>query len=240
VVDVPRKTCIKCLVEKDLSEFPLSKCNKDGHKGSCRECCNKHTKEYKREYYKIPENRERRRIMNKRNKDLRKDTPEYKAMEKRWNKKHYEKNKEVLNANKKIYVEKNRARRREYVREWKKYKYHNDINFKLADLLRERIRAVLKGKTKKGSAVADLGCSFDFFRSYIESKFKQGMTWNNLGRGCNGKGMQEWQLDHIRPLALFNLEDREEFLKAVNYTNLQPLWATENLKKGKKLEKVHD
>ena len=48
------------------------------------------------------------------------------------------------------------------------------------------------------------------------------------------KGMQEWHIDHIRPLVTFNLEDREEFLKAVHYTNLQPLWATENFKKHDK------
>jgi len=224
-MDKFRKECIKCNIEKELYCFPKSKCNKDGYKGVCRDCCNKANKVYKIEYYKNPINKERRRIMNRLNKYLHKDTPEYKARVKQENKRHYEKNKEKLNADKKIYVEKNRVRRNEYVRKWKYNKYHNDIKFKLSELLRERIRSVLKGRSKKGSAVADLGCSFDFFRKYIESKFKSGMGWENHGKFG-------WHIDHIKPLSLFNLEDREEFLKAVHYTNLQPLWAIDNLKKG--------
>jgi hypothetical protein len=61
------------------------------------------------------------------------------------------------------------------------------------------------------------------FKLHIEQQFVDGMTWDNWG---------EWHLDHIRPLASFNLVDRDQFLTACHYSNYQPLWATDNLIKG--------
>jgi hypothetical protein len=71
-----------------------------------------------------------------------------------------------------------------------------------------------------------LGCSIPELKTYLESKFQEGMSWENWG-------IYGWHIDHIIPLDAFNLTNREEFLKACHYTNLQPLWAEENLKKGK-------
>jgi hypothetical protein len=55
------------------------------------------------------------------------------------------------------------------------------------------------------------------------ARFQPGMSWQNWG---------EWHLDHIRPLASFNLSDRTQFLQAVHFSNYQPLWAIDNLRKG--------
>lgn len=101
-----------------------------------------------------------------------------------------------------------------------------DINFKLADSLRCRLRSAIKKNTKTGSAVRDLGCTIEELKVYLEKQFKDGMTWQNHGK---------WHIDHIIPLISFNLEDREQFLKACHYTNLQPLWAKDNLSKGGKI-----
>lgn len=90
--------------------------------------------------------------------------------------------------------------------------------------LRTRIGKIVVRKQKAGSAIKDLGCSYSKFVSHIESKFKDGMSWKNYGK---------WHIDHIKPLKLFNLSNREEFLKACHYTNLQPLWASENCSKGR-------
>jgi hypothetical protein len=100
-----------------------------------------------------------------------------------------------------------------------------DLNYKLTAYLRSRINKVIKRNQKAGSAVTDLGCSVDFLKEYIEARFLPGMSWSNWGP----KG---WHVDHVTSLACFNLANREQFLTACHYTNLQPLWWEENLHKG--------
>ena len=118
---------------------------------------------------------------------------------------------------------KNKEKRKSYHRN----KYSNDINFQLSDVLRSRLRKALKNNAKSGSAVRDLGCSISELKKYLESQFQEGMSWDNYGR-------DGWHIDHIEPLAAFDLEDKEELKKACHYTNLQPLWAEDNLKKSNK------
>ena len=108
----------------------------------------------------------------------------------------------------------------------RKVRYHNDINYRLTRVLRARLNGALRNNHKSGSAVEDLGCSIEEFRIYLESKFQEGMSWANYGK---------WHIDHILPLSSFDLADREQLLKACHYTNLQPLWLTDNLKKSDKL-----
>lgn len=101
-----------------------------------------------------------------------------------------------------------------------------DINFKIKRRLRHRIYCALRFNTKVGSAVKDLGCSIEEFKQYLESKFVESMTWENYGK---------WHIDHVVPLDSFNLSNREELLLACHYTNLQPLWAKDNLVKSNKI-----
>lgn len=95
----------------------------------------------------------------------------------------------------------------------------------LAKRLRTRLYVALKKDFKSGSAVRDLGCSIQELRVHLEKKFQIGMTWENYGK---------WHIDHIKPLSKFNLTEREELLLVSHYTNLQPLWARENIIKGNK------
>ena len=78
--------------------------------------------------------------------------------------------------------------------------------------LRRRLHDALKNNQKRGSAVKDLGCSVQELKKYLESKFQEGMSWDNW----NYKG---WHIDHIKPLASFNLTDRNQLLQACHYTN---------------------
>ena len=80
--------------------------------------------------------------------------------------------------------------------------------------------------TKKYLKAEELvGCSIHFLKEYLSKQFKPGMNWDNVGK---------WHVDHIIPVAKFDLKDPEQQKICFHYTNLQPLWATENLKKGKK------
>lgn len=116
---------------------------------------------------------------------------------------------------------KNRDKVRAYNREYKAKQRLTNLNFKLAELLRSRVSGALKG----GSAIRDLGCTLDQLKEHIEAQFETGMTWQNHGR-------TGWHLDHVRPLASFDLSDPDEFQKACHFSNLQPLWAKANLSKG--------
>jgi hypothetical protein len=81
-----------------------------------------------------------------------------------------------------------------------------------------------KGYTKKSKTNEILGCSFKEFKQHLELQFTEGMTWNNAGK---------WHLDHIYPVSLS--KDENELIKLNHYTNFQPLWAEDNIRKGNKI-----
>ena len=99
----------------------------------------------------------------------------------------------------------------------------------MAMRLRTRLsQMVRKAKTGKAASTLDLlGCSLPQFMAHIQSKFKEGMSWDNHPK---------WHIDHIRPCASFDLTKEEEQKQCFHYTNLQPLWAHENFSKGDKWE----
>lgn len=144
---------------------------------------------------------------------------------------YYEANKDKIkvyyNSNKdkiKVYRKANRDKINSYIKNKKK----TDIQFKLSCNLRARLHSAINGNYKSGSAVKDLGCSIKELKQYLESKFLPGMTWDNWA-------LDGWHIDHIKPLSDFDLTDRQQFLEACHYTNLQPLWATDNLSKSDKI-----
>lgn len=117
-------------------------------------------------------------------------------------------------------TEEQKEKRRAYARN----RRATDIQFRLQMNLRGRLCAAIKNKQKKGSAIRDLGCTIKEFMDYIALKFKDGMTWENWGKA--------WELDHIIPISYFDLTNRDELLKAVHYTNYQPLTCEENSRKS--------
>ena len=109
--------------------------------------------------------------------------------------------------------------------EYNKKRYNTDPYFKVVCAIRTRISRLLRQKNadKSKKFYQYLGCSKTEFIEYFQAKFKEGMAWENHGK---------WHIDHIKPCASFNLLDEAEQKKCFHYTNLQPLWATENLSKG--------
>lgn len=124
---------------------------------------------------------------------------------------------------------------REKLRLHEKDRKTRDPKFKLACNLRTRfymaIRACVSGTATRRvtSSVRHLGCSLEELKLYLEARFKPGMTWEN-------HGTHSWHIDHIRPLCSFDLTDVAQQRLACHYTNLQPLWAAENLAKHGKWE----
>lgn len=104
-------------------------------------------------------------------------------------------------------------------------KFRKDINIRIAENLRSRVSRAVKNNLKGGSAVDDLGCSIEELKKHLECQFEEGMSWDNYG---------EWHIDHIKPLAKYDLTNKQQFKKAANYKNLQPLWAKDNISKGAK------
>jgi hypothetical protein len=101
-------------------------------------------------------------------------------------------------------------------------RYSNEIDFRLKAILRARLNGAIKDNHKSGSAVRDLGCSIEDLKKHLESQFQEGMNWSNYG---------SWHIDHIIPLAAFDLSNPNELKSACHYSNLQPLWAKDNLLK---------
>jgi len=225
------KVCIVCNIEKVNLEFNKDSKNKDGLTNRCKSC----QKEYKKEYQiknkeKIAEKKKIYQIKNK-----------IKIAEAK--KKYRELNKEDISKKKKIFREANKEKIAIELKNWRKnnkekvkeYRRKYEIERKKADPLYKLIGSIrtLIGdsfkrcnnnyiKSKKTEDI--LGCSVKYFRDYIELKFTDGMSWDNRNK---------WHIDHIIPVSSAKTE--EEIIKLNHYTNLQPLWAEDNWKKGSKI-----
>jgi len=111
-------------------------------------------------------------------------------------------------------------------------KLSSNPQFKLSKALRQRVYSFLLG-SKSIKTMDLLGCSMEDLKTHLESQFTEGMSWENYGNP-NGNHSNCWHMDHIRPCCSFDLTIEEEQRKCFHYSNLQPLWAIDNIKKGSK------
>lgn len=221
-----QKECNKCKEILDLNLFPKSNRLLDGYLNSCKNCM----AEYQRSHY----------VKNKQ---------EYIDRSKIWKsenkekvfiseKKYRENNKHSEYLRGKIWQENNKERVVLKSRKWQlnnKEKFNKSKNeyvskrlksdpiFYLKKRISDSIRDSIKrnGFNKNSKTKDILGCDHNFFLLYIESQFKKGMNWNNI------------HLDHIKPISLAKTE--KEVLELNHYTNFQPLFAKDNIKKSNKL-----
>lgn len=114
---------------------------------------------------------------------------------------------------------------RDKVNAYRREQYKNPL-FKLGMILRGRFnKAVTRGNNR---AIDLIGCTMDELKTHLEAQFKEGMTWDNW----NYRG---WHIDHITPIKLFDLGNADELKKAFHYSNLQPMWGVDNMRKGAKI-----
>lgn len=202
------KTCSICKSLKPLTAYCKHKYAPDGLSYTCRPC--------NLERSRTPESKERKRKYRQRKLDE----------HKKWDKERYERKRDYILKRQLDYYYKNRDEIREKRKTHSK-KHKQKLNHKLGCVIRSRINKVIKKENRSFSAVETLACSLEEFISYLESKFQPGMTWEN-------RGFRGWHIDHIKPLCSFDLLDPEQFKEATHYTNLQPLWAKDNYKKGRR------
>lgn len=154
-----------------------------------------------------------------------------KSCHKAWRREYYLANREEQIKYAETYQKDNPLLTRKAKTKWNKKRRHTDPVFKLAVLLRRRTLLALKAKkfTKTNTLHQYLGCSCSELKAHLESQFKPGMTWEN-------HSLRGWHIDHIIPIS--SASTPEELYKLCHFSNLQPLWATENLKKSDKLLRV--
>lgn len=154
-------------------------------------------------------------------------------------KEYYLKNKECLRIKSNLYYCQNKEiikeRRKKYSfdklgwnaaqNRYKTKRRKIDISYRIKENLRNRVRAALHGLNKSAKTLELLSCSIEELKLHLQSKFSIGMHWNNYGT----KG---WEIDHIIPCSLFDLTKEAEQQKCFCYTNLQPLWKVDNIKKS--------
>jgi len=148
-----------------------------------------------------------------------------KAYRSRKNKEYREQNRDALNAYTKEWRKNNRARHRELAKRSQERR-KNDPVFKLVRNLRRCVHGYLTRvcAKKAGKTIELVGCTKQELMIHLQGQFREGMNWNNYG--------PVWHVDHIRALSRFNMLDETEQRRAFHYTNLQPLFALENLSKG--------
>lgn len=231
------KTCCKCKVEKDIIYFSKNKGNKDGFNSRCKECKKEHSKiDYERHSTSYKQRAKDYRLAHKEDalfveknriasaKSRQKNSSYYKERGVEYCKAHPER----IKRSQQKYRLNNKAKYNLYSQKRKS----SDLNFKFACLERVRLNKALKRGQKTGSAIDNLGCSVEEALVHIETTFKPGWTWEDW----KYKG---FHIDHIIPLASFNLEDPTQLKQAFHYTNLQALWWDENMSKSDKIHKEY-
>lgn len=144
-------------------------------------------------------------------------------------KKRYNDNINKIREYQKKYREKNKDKILVYCNEYRKTRRKEDIGYRILLNLRARLHKALEGKFKETTTRDFIGCSIPELKEHLEKQFKGEMSWENYGY----KG---WHIDHIKPCSWFDLTKPEEQRKCFHYTNLQPLWCTENLSKNHRYE----
>jgi hypothetical protein len=208
------KKCTICLKNKNLISLYKKKGGKLGLDARCKLCVSfYHKQHFQKNKDTILQNRSN--YMDEYRKNNKDHISEY-------NRNYYEKNKQKL-MNKKA-----SPKYRELSRKYEKNKRQNNSSFRILGSLRSRLRIAIKNHKKNGTTKELIGCDIGYLKDYLEQKFVEGMTWDNYGK--NG-----WHIDHIMPCSSFDLSNPEEQRKCFHYTNLQPLWAKDNISKSDKI-----
>lgn len=229
--ETKRKVCSKCKIEKELGDFYFDKGGKYERRSDCKECHIAH----KVEYQKL--NRDKVAMKNKKwalqNKEhIKQYRKEYGDRRRMLVKKRYNSDVKFRNARlQEVRDYRKHPKNKEAIRNTKKRceaRYKQNPIWRATKNLRRRLSFVLNGRRKYQSSFKLIGCSAEELKIHLEKQFRNGMSWDNYG-------LYGWHIDHIKPCSSFDLSTEEGQKQCFHYTNLQPLWAHENLAKGEKI-----
>jgi hypothetical protein len=255
------KICSKCSENKSVYDFYKDNSKKDFLSSSCKLCVKLKTEKYLKENPQLI--KLRKQIFYQKNKEqINQKNKVYRGENRddliKYSKKYYQENREQLLDNNKVryfdrkdvyeetnkkYREKNKEKIKKYLIDYqknnkdklnqsnrlrKKERLKTDEIFKLKNNVSHRVRMYLKTKSiiKSDNTFNIVGCTPEFLKKHLEIQFIDGMSWEN-------HGYYGWHIDHIIPLSSAKTED--EIYILCHYTNLQPLWAEDNLKKSNKI-----
>jgi len=232
------KICTKCKLEKNLEDFSK-------YRNVCKKCRYLYSSKFREKnpgYHQ--EYSKNWRINNpdyvsEKNKKFRENNPDYQSewylnnsdAAKLYSKLYYINNKEENLKRSKEHRESNKDYYREYSKTYSKTYFKNRKKccnlFRLSCNIRTLISSTIKsnGYSKKTRTYEILGCTFEEFKLYLESKFEPWMTWENRGL-YNGELNYGWDIDHIIPISSAKTE--EDIIKLNHYTNFQPLCSYTN------------
>jgi len=213
------KTCCKCKLELDISNFGKLKASKDGYRFDCKNC-RKEYRESNKEKIKIKQSE----YYNKNKNDLLDKNKDYR-----------DKNSIIINSQRKEY--RNRPKVKEHIKlknkeylpirkEKIKQLRKTNLNFKISEIIRSKVHKMLKGKNTSYQEI--IGCDIEFLKNWLEFRFNENMNWKNFG--------SYWQIDHIIPINSFNFENENDCKICFHWTNLQPLESQINRIKSDKLQ----
>lgn len=213
------KKCIKCNIEKEFNDFSTRKISKDGYRNDCKECQSLYHKSLDKDKVN---SRNRNYHLNNKDKVNTK------------NREYYNNNKDIISIRNREYYKNNKDEKIISTNLYRNKRMKNDNLYKLKLNIRCSISSSIRnqGYTKKSRTHEILGCSYEDFSKYLESKFETWMTWENKGL-YNGSLNFGWDMDHIIPVSSAKTE--EEVIKLNHYTNFQPLCSKVNrdIKKDK-------
>lgn len=206
------KICSACKKELPLDSFYKDKQHNDGLSPYCKECY-QIRKPWKR-YYNLEKTLIYKRERYREDEEFRKKVKE-----------HHSKYIHSEEGHKRVLeIQKSQNRKRVLngkQKEWMKNKRQSDPSFAMSQRFRARLGQCVR---KQGWGSEEiLGCSWEQFKSYLESKFQPGMTWENR---------DQWDIDHIIPVSYFRKVNGDMRI-CFHYMNLQPLWKEENRNKKK-------
>ncbi len=225
------KECSSCKEIKPTELFSKNSKSKSGFKSYCKVCASIKNKDYRErcpEVDKLYRENNKDILAEKNSQYYQNNKESIKTRIKEWQ----ISNPEKVKISKKKHADKNKKHYQEKNREWENNKLQTDPQYRvtrnLRSLIGQSFSRILKKKLKRSKKSEELlGCTFEFFLSYIEAQFTESMSFDNYG---------EWELDHIKPVA--SASSLEEVEDLNHYTNFRPIWRGHNRQKWSKIEEV--